>query len=572
MRRTLLTLLGGLPLLLLLAGLTFSGAAVESAGQRALAKIEDRIGLPVSADRVFLEGADRAGVERLRVGPAEAPLVTVRQVWADISESTRWSLSPWPDRLRLRGVVVHVHGDGTAEGALKALRDMVPTRRPSGGGGGQGRALPAVELDDGRLIDHSGGLEVQDLKVRFLEGQFTGEATVTHPPMGPCTFEGSKDRVRVQCSESMHLSLPGRLQVVGSGLELERGDEPRVTLPGVRLVSTAEDGSLSAMLGGLSADLTVGIEAGADGSRPVRARLSLPGGGQIVGHGRADRRKVEVRADVSGLSLDPVHATVNGQLSGGLTVMVDLEARRAVLEGDARIERFRVLHPALAEGPVGPFNFGIGGRLTVEAPTKNPKKIKLVLEDGRASIGEVGVKLSGFVDNTGETLKVAAEATVPPVDAGLATRAVPPGLLPNLQPFRLAGRFGFKGKLAIDMADLPATVLDADVDLKTLKVEEISDEIGFGRLKRIFYTRFEMPDGEVIVRETGPQSGRWTPLDLIPPLLPLAVTAQEDGGFYRHGGVSMLHLRGSLIRNLERSRFARGGSTLTMQLARNLFL
>ena len=71
MRRTLLTLLGGLPLLLLLAGLTFSGAAVESAGQRALAKIEDRIGLPVSADRVFLEGADRAGVERLRVGPAD---------------------------------------------------------------------------------------------------------------------------------------------------------------------------------------------------------------------------------------------------------------------------------------------------------------------------------------------------------------------------------------------------------------------------------------------------------------------------------------------------------------------
>ncbi|MEZ4469123.1 MAG: biosynthetic peptidoglycan transglycosylase, partial [bacterium] len=308
------------------------------------------------------------------------------------------------------------------------------------------------------------------------------------------------------------------------------------------------------------------------GSRPVRARLALPGGGQIVGHGRADKQRIEVRADVSDLSLDPVHAAVNGRLSGGLTVAVDLVERRAVLEGDARIERFRVVHPALAEGPVGPFNFGIGGRLTVEVPTRNPKKIKLLLEKGRASIGEVGVELTASLDNTGDALKVAADATVPPVDAGLATRAVPPGLLPNLQPFRLSGRFGFKGKLAIDMADLPATVLDADVDLKTLKVEEISDEIGFGRLKRIFYTRFEMPDGEVIVRETGPQSGRWTPLDLIPPLLPMAVTAQEDGGFYKHGGVSMLHLRGSLVRNLERGRFARGGSTLTMQLARNLFL
>ena len=61
-------------------------------------------------------------------------------------------------------------------------------------------------------------------------------------------------------------------------------------------------------------------------------------------------------------------------------------------------------------------------------------------------------------------------------------------------------------------------------------------------------------------------------MDDIPPLLPLAIMTQEDGGFYKHGGISMFHLRGSLVDNLKKGRFFRGGSTITMQLARNLFL
>ena len=36
--------------------------------------------------------------------------------------------------------------------------------------------------------------------------------------------------------------------------------------------------------------------------------------------------------------------------------------------------------------------------------------------------------------------------------------------------------------------------------------------------------------------------------------------------------MSLFHLRGSLVDNLKKGRFVRGGSTVTMQLARNLFL
>ena len=572
--RKLLIPLVGLPILLLLAAASLHGPLVEAAGQKALEKASRKLGLPVVAGRFAADGLSHVFAERLVVGPPEAPLVTARRVDADLDPETKWSLSPWPSRLKVSGVVVHISGDGTLEGALRALRDAVPQRTANAGGAdGPGRPTPKLELVDARLVDHAGGLEVDQIGLRFMEGHISGEARVTQPPMGPCTFEGDLYRFRVQCAETMSIQLPGNLQVVGSGLELERGDdEPRITLPGVKLVSTGEGGTLAAMLGGLSADLTVGLEKDAEGGRPVRARLALPGGGQIVGHGRADRSRVQVRADVSGLSLDSVHPAVRGTLSGGLTVAIDIERREAVLEGDAQIQGFRVQHPALAEGPVGPFTFGVAGKLTVDVPTKNPKKIKIMLENGRVMLGNVALNLAARMDSTGEHVKVSAEAQVPEVGGADLSQAVPPGLLPNLQPFRVGGKFAFKGRMAIDMADLPATILDADVDLKNLQVQEISDQIGFGRLRKIFYTRFEMPDGEVLVRETGPQSGRWTPLDQMPALLPQAVMAQEDGGFYKHKGVSMLHLRGSLVRNLESGRFARGGSTLTMQLARNIFL
>lgn len=571
--RILLSLAVGLPLVGVLAAVSLHGPIVRAAGEKALAKASRTVGLPVTAQHFATEGLDMAIAERVLVGPPEAPLVTVRRVEADLDPETKWSFSPWPERLRVVGAVVHVTGDGSLEGALRALRDAVPRRTASGGASETRRPLPKLELDDGRLVDHAGGLEVEGIKLRFMEGHFSGEARVTHPPMGPCTFEGDLYRVRVQCAESMTVDLPGQLQVVGSGLEIERGDgDPRITLPGVKVVSTGDDGTLAARLGGLSADVTVNLEKDAEGRRPVRARLALPGGGHIVGHGRADRRQVLVRADVEGMSLDGVHPAVTGRFSGNLTVDVNLEDRRAVLEGEATFQGFRVVHPALAEGPIGPFTFSLGGKLTVEAPGKNPKKIKAVLEDGHMMVGALRLNLTGAVDNTGEHLKVSADAAIPKVSGTDLTQAIPPGLLPNLQPLRVSGHFAFNGKLGLDMGDLPNTVLDATVDLKNLQVDEISEEIGFGRLRKIFYTRFEMPDGEVIARETGPLSGRWTPLDQMPDLLPLAVMSQEDGGFMSHKGVSMLHLRGSLIRNLEQGRFARGGSTLTMQLARNLFL
>src|SRR5215207_139245 len=62
------------------------------------------------------------------------------------------------------------------------------------------------------------------------------------------------------------------------------------------------------------------------------------------------------------------------------------------------------------------------------------------------------------------------------------------------------------------------------------------------------------------------------PLADIPRHLQQAFIAVEDHRFYRHPGVDPIALGRAIVRNLRASGTVEGGSTLTQQLARTLFL
>lgn len=65
---------------------------------------------------------------------------------------------------------------------------------------------------------------------------------------------------------------------------------------------------------------------------------------------------------------------------------------------------------------------------------------------------------------------------------------------------------------------------------------------------------------------------RWVPLSGISPYLQHAVVIAEDDKFWDHGGFDRRAIEYAIEKNIERKRFAFGASTLTQQLARNLYL
>jgi penicillin-binding protein 1A len=64
---------------------------------------------------------------------------------------------------------------------------------------------------------------------------------------------------------------------------------------------------------------------------------------------------------------------------------------------------------------------------------------------------------------------------------------------------------------------------------------------------------------------------RVLPLDSMPGYLPKAFLAVEDRRFYEHGGVDWKRFGGAFFKNVKTGGVSEGGSTITMQLARNLF-
>ncbi|MBI3809609.1 MAG: monofunctional biosynthetic peptidoglycan transglycosylase [Nitrospirae bacterium] len=64
----------------------------------------------------------------------------------------------------------------------------------------------------------------------------------------------------------------------------------------------------------------------------------------------------------------------------------------------------------------------------------------------------------------------------------------------------------------------------------------------------------------------------WVPLAHMSPHLRRAVLVAEDAAFYQHQGFDWDGLKEALTRNLDKGELRRGGSTLTQQLAKNLYL
>jgi monofunctional biosynthetic peptidoglycan transglycosylase len=65
---------------------------------------------------------------------------------------------------------------------------------------------------------------------------------------------------------------------------------------------------------------------------------------------------------------------------------------------------------------------------------------------------------------------------------------------------------------------------------------------------------------------------RWIAYGRISPHLKRAVLVAEDDAFWQHEGVDFEQLQESIETDWARGRFSRGGSTITQQLAKNLYL
>ena len=149
--------------------------------------------------------------------------------------------------------------------------------------------------------------------------------------------------------------------------------------------------------------------------------------------------------------------------------------------------------------------------------------------------------------------------------------SLPKGLFNNLESIKTSGELAYHFLLDIDFAQLDSLKLESELKERNFEIVEYGDTQLSKMSGEFVYTAYEngMP---VRTFPVGPSWEHFTPLDSISPILQMSVMQSEDGAFYYHHGFLPDALREALIYDLQVKRFARGGSTITMQLVKNVFL
>ncbi|PIE52510.1 hypothetical protein CSA37_04555 [Candidatus Fermentibacteria bacterium] len=157
---------------------------------------------------------------------------------------------------------------------------------------------------------------------------------------------------------------------------------------------------------------------------------------------------------------------------------------------------------------------------------------------------------------------------------GEITSSVPDELMGSLNGLSLGGELDFAAELLLDWDYPDSSNFSIDIDSRGLRVNW--SPVSFSRLREedggaSCTMRDTWGNTRTISLDTLHNSG-FVVFDSIPAHFEPLLCCAEDASFRRHSGFSEYHIRNSIRADMTEGRFVRGGSTLSMQLAKNLFL
>lgn len=157
------------------------------------------------------------------------------------------------------------------------------------------------------------------------------------------------------------------------------------------------------------------------------------------------------------------------------------------------------------------------------------------------------------------------------LDAGLFFKSLPRGLFAGIEEIKAEGSLDFNFNLQLDMNQPDSLKLESSLNSKDFRIIKQGEADLRIMSEEFIHTIYE--NGEA-VREivVGPGNPGFTPLERIPEHLKTAILQSEDGGFYFHKGFVPGAIRDAMVENIKRGKFARGGSSISMQLVKNVYL
>ena len=468
--------------------------------------------------------------------------LTVHVVDSDglLASMTDVSLYKEGDALRA-GVVDTLLGDKSADHATVGASKLVLSRNE---GTWQLRELEIQGASIRSLRNGEGEGRPLTTRIRDtmsrLRGTGTGTGTGTVVRSSPVLFDRLTPDARIAVSgvQIESRTSAGQVERIRDfALALDGGDNGwyRVTVGG----QTSNEGTLKV-------DLSVmPSEARAEGSVRLR-RISL--------------------ALIAPFAPElPLYNTEVGTLSAELELAAS-SSDQVSIEGSLRLRKLALAHERIAPEPIENINIDIGGK-----GVWHPDERLLQIERGQIRMGKTPVLIEGELERTTEHYRVDLTARLPPTSCNDVVGAIPQDVLGSLARFEWSGNWSALTHISLDSRELEATALSIRVR-NLCQFESTPNWVRVERFQEPFRHRAVEPDETVFEMRTGPGTEYWVAFADISPFMPAAVISHEDGGFYDHGGFAPWAIRDALVRNLQEGRYVVGASTISMQLAKNLYL
>lgn len=265
-----------------------------------------------------------------------------------------------------------------------------------------------------------------------------------------------------------------------------------------------------------------------------------------------------------------IHLSDETIIDGSVAVQRRSGDARLRVAVDAGVKGLAVSHFRLASTEVTGIATSIAGEMLIDPDqhTMSSKHLEVRLGKAAVHLKDLNLRLGGGKPFLLETKLATTKLAVQDVLDGL-----PRALIPEIKGATFKGSIDIDASLVVDLERVQRSGLEVTGGVTGLRAISVPPRIDVRRVKSPSYEHAVRRQGlikkAIIV---GPANEDFVPLDAVGSYLRGAVLTCEDGSFFRHHGFMLRHINDSLRRDLRDRRFVRGASTISMQLAKNLFL
>jgi hypothetical protein len=442
-----------------------------------------------------------------------------------------------------------------------------------------GLGLAQLSVTQGRvtLSREEGGYKIEELaasaiaaRVDLSDDADLGAAAEVPSASGDAAAGGGAgERVRrllgILASEvDGHLAADAKVGLQGLTAKITRGADQLNLGPGTFVIARRE--------GDLTFELRPDVAADTPSDEAITFAVRVP-------LAKADK---PIRASVNG---GPIYLSALGIRDGdfgllevqesALETHVALElsgdGRVLTLDGSGTLRGLSLHNAAIAREPVRGIDVSWRGKGALALDGS-----RLTIDEGELQLGQVRLQGRGLFEavTRGEARGYSVDAAfeMPLTACQSVLDSAPEGLIPVVKGMAMAGTLSVKGHAKLDTTQLDRSY-DVDwVSSNSCRITEAPPRIHVSRFRSPFKRSAYDSKGREIEVESGPETPGWTPYRSISRFMEVAVISCEDGRFLRHDGFDDEAIKNSLRENLRAKKFVRGASTISMQLAKNLYL